>query len=305
MLNTENNILLSICIPTRGRNEILKNTLTSIFNSDVARFVYEVVIYDSSDDDNSADILKAFPYNNLTYKRGENKGFLNPIQALKMGKGQFLKLQNDYCKFNKDGLRDMINLIRMSLTNKPLLFFPNKSLKKIQVKECPTFDNFLYNVTFYSSWSSAFGIWKNDFEQLQDTNINPMFPHTSLLFALTNKQSYLIDNNELFDTQEVNKKGGYDLFETFAVIYLQMLEDCLNKKQITAATFKHIKYDMLKNFFSLWYCNTKILKNQYTFTSAQIKTSMNVYYSNLYYYSMFPLAYAHALKQALKNWIKK
>ncbi|MEO6524907.1 MAG: glycosyltransferase [Mucilaginibacter sp.] len=305
MDNNQTGLLLSICIPTRGRQQILKKTLSSIFNSKVNISDYEVVIYDSSDYGGSEyDILREFPYANLVYKTGPNNGFLNIMNALKIGNGNFLKLHNDYCEFCEDGLQQMVDLVKNSVKTQPVLFFPNGNVKINKIEGFDSFNGFMYSISFYSSWSSALGIWKTDFERIKNIDVEPMFPHASLLFALSDKPSYLVNNNVLVKYQEVNTKGGYNLFETFAVIYLGMIKGCLQKKQITLSTFQHIKSDLLINFLSLWYCKTKILANQYTFTLSGIKSSIKIYYSNMSYFSMVLLAYGYALKMLIKTFLK-
>jgi abequosyltransferase len=305
MVRKDSEVLLSICIPTRGRVELMKDTLRSIYSSDVSKFDFEVVIYDSSDNNELYKMIRnSFSHTNLIYKQGENHGFLNLIHALNMGNASFLKLHNDYSVLRVGALSKMLSQIKSSLDSMPLLFFANNVLKAPEIKKCETFDNFLYNTTFYSSWSTAFGIWKSDFDKMKNVYLDPMFPHTSLLFNMTDKKNYIINNSKFFDNREVNKKGGYNLFETFAVGYLQLLENCLQAGQITERTFKHIKADMLRNFFAVWYYKTKILKSEYTFTLSTVKPSMRVYYSNISYYKMIIFAYIEAFSKISKNLIR-
>ena len=301
-----NQKFLSICIPTRDRINILKNTLDSIYNSKVDLSEYEVVIYDSSNDNELAVLLASeYKYPNLIYQKGENHGFLNLISSLKMGNGLFLKLHNDYTSFSKYGLEKMLLCIKNELPNESVVFFSNGILLKKGFEYFQTFDTFLYNISFYSSWATAFGIWKSDFNTIKDIEINPMFPHTSLLFALYNKNSYLVNDEELFINEEVSKKGGYNLFYTFAVTYIKMVAELSRHQYISKKTFIFIKADLYKRFLIIWYYNTKIKKNEYTFELSQIKESMQVHYSILLYYKMVFSAYFYAFKNlaitVLKN----
>lgn len=293
MANANGNILLlSICIPTRGRKDILKTTLTSIFNSNVGQSDFEVVIYDSSEDSSLGDLLAAnYPYPNLIYKRGENNGFLNLVHALEMGSGLFLKLHNDYSELCEGSLQHMLDIVQSNQDKLSVLFFTNDSLKNTTIQEYSTFDNFISNTSYYSSWATAFGIWKYDFDKAKSVNIEPMFPHTSLLFALSDKKNYIIDNTKLFKNHDVNTKGGYNLFETFCIKYLGMLNDCLSKQLISDKTFYKVKMELFEEFLVDWYCNTKILPNHYTFDLSGIESSMKFYYPKSYYYKMILLAY--------------
>jgi len=297
--------LLSICIPTRGRVEVIRNTLNSIYKSDAKLSEYEVVIYDSSENDELSTLLRLeYNFPNLVYKKGENRGFLNIISALELGKGMLLKLQNDYSEFKNGSLIKLLEIIRNYKKTKPLLFFGNLSLKNIQVKEYKSFDEFIYELSYYSTWSTSFSIWNSDFHYCTDINVNTMFPHTSLLFEQNQKDLYVINNEELFSNQNISKKGGYNLFNTFAVVYLKMLEDIYNENLISIKTFNHIKSDLYYNFLIDWYYKTKIQKNEYTFDLLEIKKSMNVYYSSMAYTKMIVLAYMQAFKNSLSQHIK-
>lgn len=305
MPGIKSNIVLSICIPTRGRSEILNNTLKSIFDSNANSNQFEVVVYDSSDDNDFSNMfLNNYPYSNFIYKKGPNDEFLNLINALKLGNGKFLKLHNDYTMLYKKAIDDMITVIEHSLVKTPLLYFSNGSLKSTMIKVCPTLDCFLKTTSYNNTWLTSFGIWRSEFIQFNSINIHPLFPHLSLLFALPDKQEYIIYNKRIFDNQPMNKKGGYNLFETFAVTYLKMLDDCVKNNRITRKTFDHVRLDLLKQFLPTWYANTKIYKNNYTYDLTAIKKHMAVYYTTFDYYTMIFLAYKEVFKKHIKTLFK-
>jgi len=303
-MNTINPIL-SICIPTRDRVEIIVNTLESIYSSNVDNLLFEVVIYDSSEvSDLQLVIQNKFPYDNLFYKKGKNDGYMNLIHALAMGKGLFLKLHNDYSVFCDSTLKTLIDSINNNKEKQSFLFFSNDSPFNFEYKLCTTFDDFLNTVTYYSSWSTMFGIWKTDFDQVCDIDINPMFPHTSLLFALADeKRDYVIYNKKHFDNQPLSKKGGYNLYETFAVTFLNMVKSCLEKKQITYTTFEHVKRDLLKKFLFYWYIQISVMKNNFSFEMLNIKKNMKVHYTSYDYYYMIIHGYFFGFKN--NKWVSK
>lgn len=296
---------LSICIPTRNRVNILESTLNSIYNEDPDERDFEVVIYDTSDGEEVYDmIIDRFNKTNLVYKKGENKGYLNLIEALKLGKGDYLKLHNDYSSFVRGSLKELINVIRSCKVEKPLLIFTN-GLIKGRRNRFNSFDSFLYHVSYHSTWSSMFGVWKADWEQLKHVSYNKMFPHTSLLFEMSFKKGYRVENKYLFGNQKVENKGGYNLFDTFAIDFLNMVEELKKASKITDKTFRHIKKDMLVNFFVHWYAETRLLKNAYTFGLDGIREAMKVHYSDWEYRSMIILAYFRALAVFIKRAVFK
>ena len=97
------NILLSICIPTYGRLEILEKTLKSIYADldDVILETFEVVVSDNDPCKSGLTVVSKLPYSNLKYFATECEGFLNSFYALKYGKVEFLKLHNNYTMIEK------------------------------------------------------------------------------------------------------------------------------------------------------------------------------------------------------------
>jgi abequosyltransferase len=302
-MNIDSNIIkLSICIPTNGRVEILKKTLSSYYNSNVNIQDTEIIIYDSSTDDTLCKCIhEEFDYPNLKYIKGDDDGFLNLINVLYYGNGLFLKLHNDYTMFNNESVNHIVKLINKHKENKPVIFYSNGVLKQENhLSIVKTFNEFLYITSFYNSWSTSFGIWKSDFDALSNIKINPLFPHNSFLFSLTEKNSYIIDNSIYFENQIVTKKGGYNLFYTFAVIYNKMIENLLLQNKITKSTFNHIRKDLYKNFLIQWYCNTKLFKNEYNYELTDIKASIKIYYSSIQFYNLVFSAYLKAIPYYIK-----
>jgi glycosyltransferase involved in cell wall biosynthesis len=297
------NICLSICIPTKGRLEILKNTLDSIYLDYGGNFEdFEVVLSDNSTDELLPQLLKSYKhFPNIVYEKTTSEGFLNSMNALKMGNGVFLKLHNDYTIFNKGTLTAMISFIKSEMTLKPLIFFSNYEKNKNNVATYDSFNSFAYELSFLNTWSTGFSIWKEDYHKLATANVNKIFPHTSLLLSQFYKKTFMVNDLLLFKNQEVNRKGGYNLFEAFAVQYLKMIEASCQNGHITNHTFNHIKKDLFDNFLVVWYYNTMIKKNQYTFNLEHIKSSVAVYYSKAGYYKMVVLAYKKALLKGVKR----
>ncbi|MCZ4224373.1 glycosyltransferase family 2 protein [Pedobacter rhodius] len=292
---------LSICIPTRGRREILRTTLLSIFSSGISTQLYEVVVYDSSDSNLDLNsFYGSFGMANLRFVHGVNYGYLNLIEALKLGEGEYLKLHNDYSSFLPNSLNIMIEEVGKAAIEKPLLVFSNNTLEKMPNKlTASTFNDFLYILSYYSTWSTLFGVWKEDFDLVKDCSINPMFPHTSILYANSYKNSYSINNNLLFFNQEVGNKGGYNLFRVFAVEFLNMANELRINSIIVDKTFNKIKRDMFFTFLIRWYSETKILKNSYTFILSNIRESILIHYSLKDYYLLLFLAYVRSIKKVL------
>lgn len=191
------------------------------------------------------------------------------MEALKFGKGELLKLHNDYSVFVDDSLQDMIDIARKYSKEKPEIFFSLKSLKnKDKIKEFSTFNDFLNDISYYSTWSSAFSIWKEDFDDLMNKNISydNMFPHTSLLFNLVKKEKYVVDDSEYAKSVELKKKGGYNVVDNFVRIYLSMVRDDLYIKGfISKRTYNKIASQTIL-FVAKNYRHVKDYSDRFTFS---------------------------------------
>lgn len=302
-----NNIYLSICIPTNGRLEILKETLKSIYECDADLFpFFEVVISDNATNDDLKIIIESdFKYYNLKYFKATCEGFLNSINALEMGTGQLLKLHNNYTKVNTKFIEETIELIKKYKEEKPLLFFTNNQYLSNDIIRCNDFDEFNRKVTYFNSYSTFFSIWKSDFENLKNIKIDKMFPHVSLLMNCSYKKEYLIIDKIYFENQEVPNKGGYNLFKTFGIDYLDLMKENEDKKVINNETFIKIREELYYNFFVSWYIGLKIRKNNYTFQNDNIKKSLSKYYKKRYFYKLPILSFILIIKIKSFKFLKK
>lgn len=261
--------LISICIPTRDRVEILRETINSILTQNVDSELFEICVSDNSPtDETKLFIEKEFAsVSNLVYRKTDCEGFLNSIAALKLGEGHLLKLHNDYSKFHPGFLSKMVACVQKYEKEKPEIFFAMGGVvpSKSKLEEYSTFDEFLNKISYYSTWSSAFSIWKVDFDMLMAKGIelDSMFPHTSLLFALPDKKAYVVDYNEYVENLPLKKKGGYNLVDIFVRIYLKLVSRLLQEKEIRLETYKKIEHGIIK-FSAMWYAIV-LLDSRFTF----------------------------------------
>lgn len=296
-----NDLIVSICIPTYGRVEILKKTIFSIITQNIDSSLYEICISDNSPTGETEEMLQTLfsDQKNIIYKKSKCEGYLNSIEALKMGRGKLLKLHNNYTCFIDGALSSFISVVK-ALPKSCVIFFSNGTLTDEKLpKEFNSFDSFLNFIHYYSTWSTSFSIVKDDFDSLLSKNIelDKMFPHTSLLFALTDNDKYIVDDSLYFDNQDVGKKGGYNLPITFGARYLLMVEKLKDENNITTETNEKIKKEIL-NFISDWYVKVRVYKDKYFFDYSNWKLTIKgiygdrgVKYIEKYYRKKFPKAF--------------
>jgi acetyltransferase-like isoleucine patch superfamily enzyme len=226
---------LSICIPTHNRCEYLFNSLKSI--CDQPRFSstndVEIIISDNASTDNTksvADIyIKKFPNKVKYHKNIKNIEDSNFLNALKLGRGVFLKLANDTLIWERESLDYIINLIDISESLRPLLFFANNSIKMsdaIDYAHSPS--EFLNQVSYYITWIGSFGIWKSDLQTYADLDRyaeKKLLQVGATLMQLRQKNYGIIVHKKCFGVQSIYAKGGYNLAEVFGRNYLHILRE--------------------------------------------------------------------------------
>lgn len=291
--------VLSICIPTYQRIEITRKTIKSIYADleGVDMDDFEVVVSDNDPAESSRVFEQEFNYGNFHYFPTTCEGFLNSYYVLGYGKGEFLKLQNNSSMFRKGSLVHLIEQIKKYSNSKPVLFHTNGSLKRLDVREYGSADEFYYNLSYYSSWSAGFGFWKEDYDKFHDVKtIDKMFPQTSLLMFCSTKHGFVIDDTLTREGQLVKKKGGYNPYEVFGSSFLDIFHSALSQHIISESTFDLIKNDILKKYLATRFLKTVILKKD-SFDTSHISSHLMKYYGHH--------AYAKLVFYALISPIKK
>lgn len=260
--------IVSICIPTKNRIQHLKKTISSIISDNVDINDFEIVISDNSTENlikNHCAEVAAMGYN-IKHVRNPVPGFYNSIVSLRSASGTLLKLHNDYSCFLPGQFAYLVKVAKDNIDSKPTIFFSNGTLKIAENKLCNSKDEFVATTHFQNTWSSAFSIWKVDFDQLphEKEDVDEMFPHTTLLLNAISSR-FLICDKVLFENISVTGKGGYNLFHSFCVIYFGMLKDKVNTGEISEATFQTVKWKMYRQFVIPWYYKTVYTSQGYTF----------------------------------------
>jgi glycosyltransferase involved in cell wall biosynthesis len=271
--------LLSICIPTYNRADILDKSIASIvtqpefYSGDV-----ELVVSDNASDDNTEEVVKKYQkkHKNIFYSRN-NKNIRDKNFPMVIGKahGVFRKLCNDTLIFKEGSVGKIINIVKSNAVEKPVLFFLNKAIKRIKWVFYATnsFDAFLRIVSFYSTWIGGFGIWEDDYKSITDkfSGCELSLWQTKILFEMcSNKNKYIVENSKLFDVGIPKKKNiSYGLYNIFYKNYLGLYKKHIISHNISRKTFSFLRKDLLFRFFLLWIVNAKYDYEQYVLSENE------------------------------------
>jgi glycosyltransferase involved in cell wall biosynthesis len=266
--------LLSICIPTFNRAYILEKTLHSIVSQKIFEDTneIEVIVSDNCSNDNTFEIvnkyIKKFDNKIFYYKNEINITDLNFEKVLSLGKGEYLKLNNDTLIHTKESLNDILNLIKLNITEKPQLFFTSGWLNSKENISGNGIDTFIFNASFLTTWIGAFGIWKSDFLTINNFSERRdlQLVQTDILFKLINKKNaYIIDNKKYFYTIESKNKGGYNFLQVFLLNYTFLLKEQLAANKLQHKTYHLETKRILLRQIAHWIAKTKIQNTKYTF----------------------------------------
>lgn len=274
--------IISLCLPTNGIIEWVFPVLDSIYNQNVDKKLYEVIVTNNGGNSEFHKQMCEYAkkYNNLIYKKTDVYMFYNQLEALKIANGMYLKFVNHRAVLIDGALENIINVIQNNIQEKPVIFFSNGTLEHSKYK-LKSFDEFVCKLGRYASWTTGVGIWKEDYDKLpQNIHVDKISPHSCILFAERNKNSYLIDNSVFSQELEKSheKKGTYDLFKAFAVEELLITMNLYIDGNISANTLKEVKKDY-KAFVCDLYYQFIIRKKKCSYDLSGFDNAMGIFFS--------------------------
>ena len=279
------NPIVSLCMPTNGVIEWVFPVLDSIYEQGCDNEDFEIVITDNGNNKEFKEKIKIYnqKHLNLYYFETNALPFINEIESYKRANGRLIKFVNHRTLFVEGALNQLIGLAKENSDAKPIMYFANGVLKKEKkVFEYATFDEFVNNLSYWSSWSTGMTIWKEDFDKLPEdvSDFNELFPHTNVLFNERNRNKYIIDNTVIFNEipQGRKPKGDYDLFYAFGVEYPSIILNLYRENSITADTLRSVLKDNLR-FVAYMYSLYFIKKEYCSYDLNGLKNMYNIFYT--------------------------
>lgn len=277
------NPLLSICIPTYNRSEILDKTLNSLFsNPDFDKNKVEVIVSDNSSTDSTRYVVSKYPL--VRYFCNEyNLADTNFAKSLSYATGEYIKLFNDTLSFNEGMLRQMLLTIEKNKNNNLNLFFYQNMFKNSNcIKVVNSISGFLNEVSFHTTWIINFGIWRNDFSFIEKKNrfTDLHLVQVDWTYQLIGiKKRTLVCYDNYYSIAPVSKKGGYNIFQVFVTNYLFILREFkLNKYSLEIE-----KYRLYRYFIIYWLKSLMIDENDFNF---DLKNTYKIIFKN-YWYTLY------------------
>lgn len=247
--------ILSICIPTYNRAELLQKSLESLVCQDIFKNSdqVEIVISDNCSTDKTSQVANEYVQRygaKIKYFRNEENVFdKNFALSLQKGSGKFLKLCNDTLVFQPNSLAKMVDFIKAHEKEKCVLFFPNNH-KKLELERYD-FDGFVKRVSFLSTWIGGMGLWQEDktYLSLMSEYADTKLSQTYVLFKMIEDKKIAAVFNQSFCTlARPSIAGNYNIFEVFLKNYLQAYQPYLEKKVVSKKVFNREKWRLLSKY---------------------------------------------------------
>jgi len=278
--------LLSICIPTYNRCDILEKSLKIISeDKDFDPELIEIVVLDNCSTDNTSEIVSKFNFVKYYKNISTIPAGINVIKSLEYGNGKYLKLYNDTVIIKSGTFNFIIEKIKKNISNENLLFYNNNyqhSNCEIKINDK---NSLIETVSFNNTWILNFGILRTELNKIVNKFefSELLLPQVDILFKLfNNKNNFVIFFSDFVEVNHVEKKGGYNLFNVFINNYLFILK----LQKLSLKTYEIEKYRLFRYFIYPWLTKIFIVeKSSYTFeTNKCFKIILKKYYYHIYTY---------------------
>lgn len=293
----DNNIILSLCIPTYNRCKYLKKSIESVINQKTfIDGLVEIVVSDNASTDDTYEICKEFTdkYENIKYYRNvTNIMDRNFPLALSRGTGKLRKLCNDTHIYRHGAVDYICDLFNKFKEDKPLIYLANGSIDASSGKY--DFVSAIKLISFNLTAIANLCLWDKDCAEIENNitgcDLNLWQVGKFIELATTGNLIY-VDNLKLFDVQFRNKSIPYGLFNVFYNNYLGYIKECVNQNIITKEDYVYLEKDLLFNFFIIWTVRWELNAKNLSFNESEdLKSLVFSVCSQRPYWNLFKARY--------------
>jgi len=222
---------------------------------------------------------------------------------LSLGQGKYLKLHNDKACFHENQLTQLIKCLDKVDNSVVFILNDNRNLQKKGIIKCHSFDEFVQLVSFWSTWMCGMILKASEYKNLvnKDRAVGSNLIQTDIMFRLIRDGGpSLIINEKLQYEQELESKGGYNIFEVFISNYLGLYQEYLKTGIMSYKTYHKEKINLLINFIFPWYTRRILIKDKrYQFDASKANHIIIKHYWNEPHSLLYPI---WLLRNGLKNY---
>jgi len=241
----ENNIILSICIPTFNRDKCIKEQLERLSSlDDEILSNIEIIISDNCSQDNSKMIIESFISKfKFVYIRNEENigGDRNFLQCYSKSTGQYVLLLGDDDFIIKDAIPRLLENLRQEEYG---LIHISSSIKRngLSSKTYIDSEHFLSDIGIWISFMSSNIINRKFIQNIDLTKyIDTYFLQIPIYVysAEKSKKNLMIYYRLFEDSVMYQTNGGYNIFKVFVSNYIDIFQTLLNEGIISKKLFRN------------------------------------------------------------------
>lgn len=234
--------LVSICIPTYNRAEILKKSLDAYVNNTFFNEEIEIVISDNSSTDSTKRVGEEYSakYPNIKYYRNEeNIRDRNFPLSMDRATGEYIKLMKDNIIMSENGLMYLVDVVKKNLGVRKPLFFTNGFLFNNKLEDnyhCKNFDEFIVSTSYRITSITFFGCWKEQWPSVveRENFSNLQLAQDDWVYQLIEKWGgAVLYTRKFFSAEDIGKRRGYNWFEVHVTNYYKIMQGYIDKGLIS------------------------------------------------------------------------
>lgn len=308
-MDRPNQPLLSLCIPTYNRANVLRQMLEHLVSlktfsesDDI-----EVVISDNASSDDTEIVGRCFaqkyPQRIRYYRNDKNVEDENFGIVLSRARGVFLKLSNDTLLHTESGLRRTLDTIKRNSITKPILCFRSTS-RSVPDAHFTDFDLFWRARSYFSTWIAEFGTWRSDFKTAEDFNGASKTHLTQVDFLLRlmdSKRNAIIAEDIFFKIipRKQIGRGSVNAARVFGTDYFDLLSRYRRPGCISSSTFRREKRLVFRWVILSSFLNTR---RGFLFPKGNFAHHLFKYYKwNWYFWLSIPFVWMARIVSAIRN----
>ena len=314
-----NKPLLSICIPTYNRGDILKSVLCHYVECTEFDSEVEIVISDNASTDQTEIICRSFceKYPNIRYFRNkQNIRDANFVKVLDYGRGDYLKLFNDWVYCTNETLAFMKRTIKDNINNKRPLFFSSTTIYtkyKNDIITTTNLDEFVKVVSTFVTYNNLFGSWNEQWNNVENKRkyapLQLQQQDWIYQIVVANGGCLVYDRQIMYVSEiPLGKRGGYNWFQVHLDNYYRIMAPYIENGLITKETYDQDRHNLIEHFKSQ-FCNAFFynLDENWQFDTKDTWRLLLKYYKDDPYFYLYlvklPFFYSYMIFKRCKLFI--
>ncbi|MFN8429636.1 MAG: glycosyltransferase family 2 protein [Spirosomataceae bacterium] len=276
-MNTTNDILLSITIPTFNRAEILEKNLHQLFSQISPEMLNEVeiIVSDNCSSDNTEEIIIPFKTSNTNFmyiKNHQNLGWgLNFFQCFNLAKGKYIIILSDddlimdgklefIIKILKEKEYGVICLRAFGFSENYKDEFPGERGGIFEFKE---FNSFLRKAFPQITLLSSTILNKSIIQNYKTNDINPgNFAHLHLILECSSQANFNAYVDDYVIAVQRDNSSNYSYSKVFVLELWKLLYD-YTRLGITTQTLEYLEKKMLLTHYPFDLLRIRLHKTEF------------------------------------------